>query len=342
MNNVHQLPDARRVEDEAADWIACLHADEVSAEARARFEAWRNAHPSHGRTYESMCGVWRAFDASGPIVRAVSFGQSMSHATEPPPRRRRWMIGGAAAAAVLVAVLVFYSITRLPETRFETAIGEHASVVLPDGSGIELNSNSEVRVSYSDRARVIQLQRGEAFFKVAHDAVRPFWVVGGNSWVRALGTAFNVDLRPVGVRITVSEGAVQVGQSETRQAAAPNADELARRAYSVLSAGQQVDVQDGEASIRTVASKEMRHSLAWRSGKVYFEKQPLEAVIEEMSRYTALKLSISDDKLRELPVGGSFPATPQGAEMLISMLQDGFRLRIRREPGHVYIEDEGQ
>ncbi len=340
MAEVHQLPDPVRIEEEASQWIARLHADNVTADDRARFNAWRNAHPLNERTYEAMHSAWRAFHAAGPVVRAVSFGQSMNEATLLPKRSwRRWALG-AATAMVLIAAVCLYWVKGLPETQFQTAIGERASVVLPDGSTVELNSNSAVRVSYSDRSRVIQLKRGEAFFNVTHDVARPFWVVAGGSWVRAVGTAFNVYVRPQGVQVTVSEGTVQVGSSEASGTRIPTADELARGAASILSAGEQADVRAGTASIQSLPLAEVRRSISWRSGKISFDKQPLGTVIDELRRYTPVELIVTDDKLRQLQVGGTFQSNPQGAETLISMLKDGFGLRIRRESGRVYIDDE--
>jgi ferric-dicitrate binding protein FerR (iron transport regulator) len=56
-----------------------------------------------------------------------------------------------------------------------------------------------------------------------------------------------------------------------------------------------------------------------------------------------LKIEIVDDSLRNLPVGGTFQASPEGAEALLTTLQDGFGAQIHRAgPGHVYIEGPAQ
>jgi len=168
-----------------------------------------------------------------------------------------------------------------------------------------LNSNSTTRIDYRPNARIIQLERGEAFFRVAHNAQRPFWVVAGNSWVRAVGTAFNVDLRPSGVQVTVSEGVVKVA-GDGVGGGTPSDAALSRAAVSVLTAGEQVDMHGHVAAIRSLKPSELLHSVAWRQGSVNFENQPLGAVIEEVSRYTDLHIEIGDEALRQLPVGGTF------------------------------------
>jgi transmembrane sensor len=244
------------------------------------------------------------------------------------------------AIAAGVAAVIFGGAWDLyrqkQETGFQTAIGEQAAVSLPDGSSVDLNTNSRVRVDYSQRARVILLERGEAFFKVAHDTRRPFWVRAGDSWVRAVGTAFNVYLRPTGPEVTVSEGTVNVVSATSNDL--PPSDTVTVSPASVT-AGEQVAVQGRAKMIRELNSAQLARLLAWRSSSLYFQDEPLGSLAGELMRYTTLKIDISDGSLRELPIGGTFQASPEGAEALLTSLHDGFGMTIRRDrPGHAYIE----
>ena len=340
MADVHRLPDVNEAEREAAEWIARLNSDDVSDDDRARFKTWRGAHPLHARVYEELSDTWHQFTAAGPLVRAVSFAQSMNEAAVARPSRRRWILA-AAGAAVVVALIGGLFIERIAsETMFKTTVGEHATIALPDGSTLELNSNSRARVDFSEASRVIYLEEGEAFFKVAHDVHRPFWVVGGGSWVRAVGTEFNVYLRASSVEVTVSEGTVKVGTSERLAGSAPSDDVLSKIPASVLTVGQQADLRGTATATRKLSQVELARSMAWRDGMLYFENQSLSDVIAELGRYTKVQLVVDDDKLRQLKVGGTFQANPQGTESLLTMLQQGFGLSVRRETGRVYIEGE--
>jgi transmembrane sensor len=337
MADVHHLPDLKDAEREASEWIARLNADDVSPGDRARFEAWRTSNPLHARVYGEISETWERFTAAGPWVRAVSFAQGMNEAAEFRPRRR-W-VHAAAAVAMVVAVATSLVASRIAsETRFKTAVGEQATVSLPDGSTMQLNANSFARVIYSKHSRVIRLERGEAFFTVAHDVQRPFWVVGGGSWVRAVGTAFNVDERTTGVLVTVSEGVVKVGSTGPLLGAAPSDEMIARVPTAVLAAGQQADLEGGTTATRKLSSTELARSVAWRDGTLYFENRPLGEVVTELSRYTALQLVVEDERLRQLPVGGTFQANSQGAEALLTMLQQGVGLTVRREGDRAYIQ----
>lgn len=345
MAEIHPLRSDAQIRREASEWIARLNADHVRDEDRARFENWCAAHPRHARAYEEVSITWRQLRDTGELVRAVSLGQTFGASTQeairrsvPEPKRRIAFAAAAVLAAVALGV-AWWIDTLTPRTLFQTAIGEHASVELPDGSSLEMNSNSRARVDYTERARVIRLERGEAFFDVEHDAQRPFWVVAGGSWVRAVGTAFNVYVRPSGVRVTVSEGTVKVAASAATSSQAPSDLQLARSPVAVLKAGQQVDVHGAATQVRSLAPVELTRSVSWRSGTVYFKDERLADVVDELSRYTTLQILIEDDALRELGVGGTFEANAQGAEALLTTLQDGFGLRVHREGRNAYITE---
>jgi transmembrane sensor len=338
MTQIHRLPSTEQAEREAIAWVVRLNHDQVSTEDRTRFEQWRNSHPIHKRAYEELSETWREFAEVGPLVRAVSFGQVMNDATRVGHASRR---GALAAAAAVVGLLIgglWYAMKLNPDTRFQTAIGERASVSLPDGSTLELNSNSLARLDFSQRARVVRLEHGEAFFKVQHDPNRPFWVVAGNSWVRAVGTAFSVYLRPSGMRVVVSEGAVQVGTTRLADPDVSSEPASSQAVASLVRAGKQVEVRGGVREVRALTPDDLARAVAWRSGTLYYENEPLGDVVDELNRYTPVQIVVRDDSLRELPIGGLFEADAQGAEALLEMLEDGFGLAVERSGQQASIE----
>ena len=338
MGDVHRLTSSGDAEREASAWFARMNADDVTDDDRTRFEAWLHAHSCNARAYGALSATWQELVESGPLVRAVNFGQVMNAASKSPAPRRRW---AAAAVAAGIGAIVLGGAWNLykqqEETRFQTAIGEQAAVAMPDGSSFDLNTNSRVWVDYSQRSRVIRLERGEAFFKVAHDTQRPFWVRAGDYWVRAVGTAFNVYLRPTGVEVTVSEGTVKVVNAAANEP--PPSDAGTTGFAAAVTAGEQADVHDRAQVIHELNSAQISRLLGWRKSSLYFQDQPLGDVVNEMMRYTTLKIEFDDDALRSLPVGGTFQTNPDGVEALLTMLHDGFGTTIRRDnQGHVYIE----
>lgn len=351
MADIHQLPDEQDVVRKASEWIARLNAEDVTPEDRAGLDAWKTAHPTHARIYEEMSSALGRFTAAGAFVRAVSFAQSMNHiasvaATDTGARdvfRRRLLTWVAAAClAAFLASLAWICTNRSGlRTTFVTAMGESSTVSLPDGSRMEMNSDSRARVEYSPAQRLIYLDRGEAFFNVAHDSRRPFLVVGGGSWVRAVGTAFNVDMRSAGMRVIVSEGSVKVGKVDP-QLEYLHFDEPTLSgppSISVLTAGQQADLREETTETRRLTPAQLAGSIAWRDGTLHFENQPLGEVVDVFRRYTSLELVIPDESLRALPIGGTFQASPQGVETLLTLLEQGVGLTLHRDANRVIIED---
>jgi transmembrane sensor len=338
MGDVHRLPRNGDTEREASVWFARMNADDVAADDRTRFEAWLRAQSCNAKAYSELCATWQELVKSGPLVRAVNFGQVMNAASAPPAPRRRWAVAAVAAGIGALALGVGWNLYKQKEeSRFQTAIGEQAAVALPDGSSFDLNTNSRIMVDYSQRQRVIRLERGEAFFKVAHDTQRPFWVHAGDYWVRAVGTAFNVYLRPTGLEVTVSEGTVNVVNATANDS--PPTDAAATGSAAAVTAGEQADVHGRAEVIHELNSAQLSRLLAWRKSSLYFQDQPLGDVVDELMRYTTLKIEFDDEALRRLPVGGTFQTSPEGTEALLTMLHDGFGTTIRRDgQGRVHIE----
>jgi len=340
MADVHKLPNMSRVEREASEWIARLDADDVTEEDRQRFEEWRAEHQAHARAYEELSATYQEYATAGPFIRAVSFAQSMSEAAATRRSPRRGALIGAAAALAACLIGAFIYMYRWPSTpTYQTAVGEHATISLPDGSTLELNSASTARVQYGRNERIVQLERGEGFFKVRHDAQRPFWVEAGRSWIRAVGTAFDVYIRPDAVEVTVSEGTVGVGAGpRSRPETRLSDSQTVQEPVALLKAGQQAHVQGLATATRQLSSVQLAQTVAWRDGVLYFENQPLNEVAAELGRYSALQFVIEDERVGHLLVGGTFQASPQGAETLMSMLEQGFGLKIERAGSQVRIQ----
>ena len=91
-------------------------------------------------------------------------------------------------------------------------------------------------------------------------------------------------------------------------------------------------------TVRRLESVDLNRSISWRAGTLYFDKEPLEEVLAELSRYTAVKVIVRNASIERLPIGGSFEASADGAEALFPMRQDGFGLSVDRAEGSVFID----
>jgi transmembrane sensor len=121
--------------------------------------------------------------------------------------RRPAIAASIAALTILAGTLSFL---ELSAPVYATALGEQRSIQFEDGSTVELNSRSKIRVKYSKQERDVELIEGQALFHVAHDTDRPFIVAVGATRVRAVGTQFDVYKKSAGTVVTVVEGRVAV------------------------------------------------------------------------------------------------------------------------------------
>ena len=165
-------------------------------------------------------------------------------------------------------------------------------VTLPDGSVIELNQNSSIRVEQRPEARSATLVSGEALFQVAHDPERPFFVDSDRVKVRVIGTEFNVRQAPSRIFISVRQGTVSVQDSKRHG-----------KPLATLTIGQRLSVgrEKGDTLSLTVAGNTVA---AWRSGQLRFRAAPLQDVAEELSGYMSGKSVQVDADISAVPVSG--------------------------------------
>ena len=184
-------------------------------------------------------------------------------------------------------------------------MGGRAKIQLADGTYVDLNTNTELDARISSSRREITLARGEALFHVAHDARRPFYVVAGDTVVRAVGTAFAVRIRDAQhIDVLVAEGRVAVGAPGT-EANFENPHLLVKAPKVV--AGEGATVHHGEVGVHT--DPNITRKLAWTVGHLDFQGETLADAVQEFNRYNERQITIADPSIVNLQVGGTFSTT---------------------------------
>ena len=210
-----------------------------------------------------------------------------------------------AASIALVAVFcggsAWYAFERSRVDVYTTHVGEFQRISLGDGSTIELNTDSEVRVRYSSGERHVDLTRGEALFRVAKNPTRPFDVDAGPTTVLAVGTAFSVRLHDEKqdrrVDVVVSEGRIAINPPSSQ----------------TYAAGTVATVRNGRVNATTLSNDDITGRLMWTTGRVVFQGEKLGDVVAEINRYNERKLLVNDPDISGLRIGGNFQATdPEG------------------------------
>lgn len=317
------------VERTAAEWVLRRTQGMRGDEQRA-FRRWLDEDPRHARVFAEMEETSRLLDRlRGEVPRRAG-------ASPPAPARPAYFLpylrGALAAAAVLAVAFVGWRVLSPPASTFAesaaTPVGGLRKLELPDGSVVWLNTSTTLQVAFSESERRVELLRGEAYFAVAKNPARPFWVQAGRVAIRAVGTAFNVRLLPTAVNVMVTEGQVRVaevnGADRPGNPAPPPAD-----LGPLLTVGHiaQVPLVADQApaaamTITSIAPKAADNALAWREGRLDFSDTPLSEVVSEFNRYNQHKIVIADPGLAARRFGGAFSS--HQIEPLLELLQQSF------------------
>ena len=249
---------------------------------------------------------------------------------------RRWTIPGRIAAALMIVCVgtLFAVLQFNGRHTYATGIGELRTVTLADGSRIELNARSKIKVKFDDSQRYVELLEGQALFSVAKDAARPFIVRSGSTDVKAVGTQFDVNRKPSGTVVTVMEGRVAVSQPAGARATSAHREALMPRV--LLSPGEQVTVT--AHAIIAPKKANLAATTAWTEGLLMFDSAPLSEVVQEFNRHNMKPLVIADERLLELRISGIFPAS--GAERLTGFLQQRFGIAVQEREDAIRLFTE--
>ncbi len=337
--------------EEASEWLVEFTTDAPDLAARRRFDAWLRRSPEHVRTYLELLPIWKQGTVAqfardqGPealIAYARTEGNvvPLCQAQQEPTRVgrssvkrlkvRRLAMAAAALVALVGATFVWQAADR--GTAYTTGIGEQRSVVLADGSTLELNTDSSVRTRFNERQRSIELLRGQALFSVAVDSRRPFVVDVGDTRVRAVGTQFDVYRKKVGTVVTVVEGRVVVSSASLP------VDPAAPAAGALLSAGEQMAIPAAapQGQLQALPAN-LAISTAWTQRRLVFDAAYLPQVVEEFNRYNTRQLVIADAALERFPITGTFSSTSPDSLIRFLQAQPGIAVQFATSGDQVRI-----
>ena len=291
----------------AETWLARMARPGAGARDQAGLKAWMEADPDHLRQYEQAKADQAALE---PLRDA--FAADLAALRRTPRRtvgRRPVLAGGltiALATAAIAAVALVPMLRAGPQARlYESAPGRITDIVLEDGSRVTLDAGSAIRVALGQDARRATLERGAAYFEVAHNAARPFQVAVGDRRVIVTGTRFVTALTGDGAQVSLLQGRVAVGARDVR-------DKAALAGAVMLSPGQRADFKPGRPGIQKT-SADVETATAWRKHRLVFQDAPLSSVIAAASRYSDHPLVLADPSLGRTRVTVLLPLDGPGA-----------------------------
>ena len=330
------LHEREDIEQAAATWIAQRDNGVWGEADAASFQQWLMQSVGHRVAYYRLNAAWteagrvRAFGAVAPAATTqqedaeLPIGAPGDTLPSTGKKTRRFAIAASVLILLAAAFAVFKS-QIFHADRFTTVIGGLQTVQMSDGSRVTLNTDSELRISLNDRERVVEIDRGEAFFDVAHDADRPFVVKAGNRRVIAVGTQFSVRRAGADLRVVVSEGTVRYesGVRNAQQSASTPGSSGGEAV--MLPAGSIAQAQGNAVQVRQLPVAEAERNLTWRNGFLTFRDTTLADAVAEFNRYNTRQIVIEDPAIAPLEVGGIFRSN--NVDPFVHLLEQGFAIR---------------
>jgi transmembrane sensor len=292
---------AARIEHCAAAWIERRDFGNWTPADAAALEAWLEESVDHKVAFYRLDFGWRR-SARLAVLRPAE--RQAENLQNPPNWVGRAKIAAAAIGVAIVCAGGAYELLGTsPAQTYATGIGGHRVVQLADGSQIELNTDTSVKIAASAGERRIWLAKGEAFFQVKHDAARPFIVMVGEHRVTDLGTKFLVNKQTDGVAVAVVEGRARL-ETDTLGAKIRSA-ELAPGDVGLATANS--------LSVSHKPAASLQRELSWRLGVLIFHDTALADAATQFNRYNQEKLVVADSAAARMTVDGTFPANRIGA-----------------------------
>lgn len=286
--------------EEAARWFLRIKENGSNSDLQAEFTAWLSRSGRHREEYESIQRLWGALEH-----------------LKPHRQKRRQTL--AALLILGVGTLLGLQQHFAVDTLKLTKTGEHAEALLADGSRIQLDGDTRIRVEHSLLQRRLVLEQGQVFIEVA-PGMRPFVVIAGDGETRDIGTRFNVSRDGERVTVGVAEGRVEVSLPATK-------------ASREIGQGEQVSYRHGQfLGTQSILPDSTE---AWTSGRWHFDNVDLAEVVAQINREHQRPVRIDDPRLATYRISGVFSANDRAG--LLTALTRLYSLRLVESEGSTRI-----
>lgn len=303
---------ASQRDEQAASWCMRLADAHLRADEQADLDAWIAADPANAAAFEEAVAVWQRIDATTGMPEMIRFrAEAVEGLRQANARRwarspgRRWTVSAAMAACLAMLIVAAVLLLGDRTQTYRTDIGERSVVMLDDGTRLTLDASTQVDVRMERDRRRLELVSGRAKFDVAHDPLRPLSVLARNRLTVATGTSFSVELLPRQMRVILYEGKVEVLE-QAQDGASRNL--LAARAHdATLIPGRELIASTEGPEVR-IDDADVERSLAWETGLLSFDGEPLALAVERINRGAKNKLVVGDAGIASYGISGVFAA----------------------------------
>lgn len=280
---------------------------ETTREEIKELTEWIN-EPGSRKNFETHCKeMWMQASEKTDKETEEEMWQNLRQKTGDAQKQIRFGIPAAIyriAATILLPVCIGLgaytfrnnmTYKNLENEIVETVVdrGQKASLTLPDGTKVWLNSATKLTYSsnYNRKERTVQLE-GEAYFEVAKNPEKKFTVSCNGLNIEALGTTFNVKGYPTDKTVSTSllEGKVKVYNDKNSILLAPQ---------------QRLNYNKINKDFIQTEIKDTREIDFWRRNILYFRSASLEEIATTLERMYGITVVFETEELKKIPFSGS-------------------------------------
>ncbi|MFP3517843.1 FecR domain-containing protein [Pseudomonas sp. SIMBA_077] len=271
------------IDAQAARWFTRNRAPH-SEQTEQQFQAWY-AHPTHAQAYSEFEALWADLGELEPLNAPAPLPTQK-------PARKPYVFALATAAAIICAVFTLN--LGAPVALYQTQVATHDQGVhtlhLPDGSTLNVNANTQLRIEFTPHARTVYLDQGQFYIEVAANKEQPLVVQAGEAQIKVVGTGFDVRRSQRQLAVSVAHGNV---------AFMPNA-----RTSTLLGAQQQATYHYAKRSLQehTLSANEVGN---WRTGHLSFRQRDLASLVDELNLYRPGVVELASGPLEHYKVSGN-------------------------------------
>lgn len=335
--NVSYINQCSQIENEALDWLILLDGDHPPTDSEIKeLKQWLSTSAEHRKALRDLTQFWSDQSLTELYVQVDS--------KEPVAQKTKntWSFSPVLVACfMLVAFISWFNLNSgLGEkAQYFTSVGEQKEILLSDGSIIHLDTNSQIKVDFSDEIRALYLKQGQVFFNVAKDKQRPFRVFVDEGRVEAIGTAFNIALEESGMNLLVTEGVVAVAKSKQ-----DSTDEYVT--LGAINAGNQFQLPKKASldslttnfnqKIVSLSKSELENGAAWLKGALVFNNEALIEVVKKINKYSNKPIVINEENVADIKIGGRFNVGE--LEAFLNLLESSFSVKVIKTENEYLLE----
>jgi len=300
--------------------------------------AWLKSNQQHILFFNQICAIW---EQSNPVTNnsdvelaLIKLNEKINNYNGIKTITKRnsfnWAINIAAAVVVIAAMSFFIKFILLKPAdksanssyiTASTPPSQKSKISLADGTVVWLNSGTKIRYAenYGMQTRDVYLE-GEAFFQVAKNPQRPFYVHAANITVMALGTSFDVKCyaNDKTIETTLVEGKVQIASTDKSSSETipvvlnPNEKAVfSKNSRKIQIArfeeAKQIAIPDKKENNPVIyESKTIQSEISWKDQQLVFENETFGDLIKRLERWYNLNIKINDINLLENRYTGKF------------------------------------